>query len=87
MTDHNDDDQRWLETVLDGLDERSEAVKQALMKVVAGREGAGPLLGLEPANTENKQENDARIEDSKQLNDQSPLLGTICSSHVLPNNL
>ena len=48
MTDHNDDDHRWLETVLKGLDERSEAVKQALMRAVAGREGAGPLLGLEP---------------------------------------
>ena len=57
MTDHNDDDQRWLETVLKGLDERSDAVKQALMKAVEEREGAGPLLG------------------------------TICSSHVLPNNL
>ena len=44
MTDHNDDDQRWLETVLKGLDERSEAVKQALVEAVAGREGAGPLL-------------------------------------------
>jgi len=44
MTDHNDDDQRWLETVLKGLDERSDAVKQALMKAVEEREGAGPLL-------------------------------------------
>ena len=45
MTDHNDDDQHWLETVLAGLEERSEAVKQALMEAVTGREGAGPLLG------------------------------------------
>ena len=45
MTDHNDDDQRWLEAVLKGLDERSDAVKQALMEAVTEREGAGPLLG------------------------------------------
>ena len=45
MTDHNDDDQRWLETVLAGLEGRSEAVKQALRKAMTEREGAGPLLG------------------------------------------
>ena len=45
MTDPNDDDQRWLETVLKGLGERSDAVKQALMEAVAEREDAGPLLG------------------------------------------
>ena len=77
VTDHTDDDQRWLETVLKGLDERSDAVKQALMEAVTGSEGAGPLLGLELTATENKQENDARIENSKPPNDQNPLLGTI----------
>ena len=45
MTDHNDDDQCWLETILAGLEERSEAVKKALMRAVEEREGAGPLLG------------------------------------------
>lgn len=43
MTDHNDDDQHWLKTVLKGLDERSDVVKQALMEAVTEREGVGPL--------------------------------------------
>ena len=38
MTDQNDDDQRWLETVLTGLEERSEAVKQTLLKAVMDSE-------------------------------------------------
>ncbi|MCA0891821.1 hypothetical protein, partial [Qipengyuania flava] len=76
MTDHNDDDQHWLETVLAGLEERSEAVKQALMEAVTGREGAGPLLGLEPANTENKRENQETSEGSNREGAPRPLLGT-----------
>ena len=76
MTDHNDDDQRWLETVLAGLEERSEAVKQALMEAVAGREGAGPLLGLDNPIAENKQENPIAKPQSAEESSQGPLLGT-----------
>lgn len=76
MTDHNDDDQRWLETVLKGLDERSEAVKQALMEAVAGREGAGPLLGFETTDTENTQENADKTAQPDHGEAIFPLLGT-----------
>ena len=41
-----------------------------------------PLLGLEPATAENKQENDEPVEDSNQSALLAPLLGTITSQQT-----
>jgi hypothetical protein len=46
------------------------------------RQGSVPLLGLEPANTENKQKSADLIEDSNLNATGSPLLGTIAATAV-----
>lgn len=74
--DQNDDDQRWLNTVLKDLGERSEAVKQALVEAVKEREGASALLGLESTTTENTEKNLTPSKDLNQTEQQIPLLGT-----------
>jgi len=71
MTDHNDDDQLWLETVLDGLDERSEAVKQALMEAVIGCRPIAAPVGR--ANPPEITETEARESDAYLAAKQSPL--------------
>ena len=80
MTD-KDDDARWIETVLEGLNARSGEVKQALLRRIADGQtsllGSMPLLGLELTNTENKQENAEQTVKSDPAGATSPLLGTI----------
>ncbi|NTZ43351.1 hypothetical protein G7A66_09695 [Altererythrobacter sp. SALINAS58] len=73
----NDDEGHWLETVLNSLPERSRETREALLKaLVDGPDGAGPLLGLEPATTENTAENLIQMKDSNQQPLLAPLLGT-----------
>ena len=78
----NDEDDRWLETVLASLPERSSEAKKALLKALRDGEGSMPLLGLELTKTENKQENADLIEDSNQQTMLAPLLGTTTFQHT-----
>ena len=75
------DDRRWIEAVLEGLDQRSDEVKKAFLRLMVdgqpSRPGSMPLLELEPTDIENSAENEEPSEDSNQQDLLAPLLGTI----------
>ena len=80
------DDKRWIEAVLEGLDQRSNEVKQEFLRLMVDgqppRPGSMPLLGLELTDAENSAENGEPSEDSNRQDLLAPLLGTIISNDV-----
>ena len=78
----NDQEDRWLETVLASLPKRSSEAKEALLKALVNGEGSMPLLGLALTDTENTGENHGQNGDSNQQPMLAPLLGTTTFQHT-----
>lgn len=75
MTDHNKAQPAIVKASITGNAQRAQTDAQEDDQQNAP--GAGPLLGLELTNVENKRENREPSEDSNKADGQNPLLGTI----------